>query len=248
MNDTVSALILSQSDYREHDVMIRVLTAEYGIIGFIAAGARKMTSKNAGSILPYTEAEIQFDYKEGKTLFRLKTARTKQLFRPLHEDLLKSAAAAVACELCAGMASEAGETAGEEYAMLAKVFKALNEGHDAPTVIALYMCDLMKLFGIEPDVDECVRCGSTVVAAVSAREGGFLCAQHAEQAGVPAAGVMDLKRFRLLVKGGLEHLELIEKTGGAKMSDLEILADMLKLHAGTELRSFAFFKRFFAIE
>jgi hypothetical protein len=45
-----------------------------------------------------------------------------------------------------------------------------------------------------------------------------------------------------------EDKELIEKAGGAKMGDLEILADMLKLHAGTELRSFAFFKRFFAIE
>ena len=74
MNDTVSALILSQSDYRDADVIIRVLTKEYGLLSFIAKGARKMTSKNAGSIIPVTKAEIQFDYKDGQTMFRLKTA------------------------------------------------------------------------------------------------------------------------------------------------------------------------------
>ena len=41
---------------------------------------------------------------------------------------------------------------------------------------------------------------------------------------------------------------MIEKAGGASLADLEILADMLKLHAGIELRSFAFLKRIFALK
>jgi DNA repair protein RecO len=248
MNESVEALILSQSDYRDHDVMIRVMTAEYGILGFIAAGARKMTSRNAGSILPYTKAEIQFDYKEGRTLFRLKTARTRELWRSMHEDLTRSSAAAVAAELCLGMADESGASAKEEYEYLETAFRCLNEGTDPVTVLALYMSDLMKLFGIEPDVDECVRCGETTVHAVSVKDGGFLCAKHAQEAGVTVTDPGSLKRFRLLVKGGLAHIEMIEKAGGAKPADLEILAEMLKMHAGLTLRSFAFFKRFFAIE
>ncbi len=248
MNESVEALILSQSDYRDHDVLIRVMTQEYGILGFIAAGARKMTSKNAGSILPYTKAEIQFDYKEGKTLFRLKTARTRELWRSMHEDLGRSSAAAVAAELCLGMADESGASTREEYRYLDTAFRKINEGMNPVTVLALYMSDLMKLFGIEPDVDECVRCGETTVHAISVKDGGFLCAQHAEEAGVHPSSVTELRRFRLLVKGGLDQIEIIEKAGGAKPSDLEILAEMLKLHAGLELRSFAFFKRFCAIE
>lgn len=248
MNDSVYGLILSQSDYRDHDVMIRVMTKEYGLISFIAAGARKMTSKNAGSILPVTKAEIQFDYKEGKTLFRLKTARTREFYRNIHEDLKSTAAAAVVCDVCASMSAGNGEPAEQEYELLENALVYLNEGRDASTVLCLYLSDMMELFGIAPDVDECVRCSKTTVTSVSAKEGGFLCADCSRELGIAPVSTADLKRFRLLVKGGLRHLDIIEKAGGAEFRDLDILIEMMRLHAGLQLRSFAFYKRFCAIE
>ncbi len=248
MNDHIEVLILNQNDYREHDVMFRALSKEYGALTFIAAGARKMTSKNAGSILPYTKAEIHFDYKEGKRMFRMKTASTRNLYRKLHEDLNLSACASFASETAMAMHNESEETAIEEYEMLETVYDALNTGRQPVTVLALYISDMMKLFGIGADVDECVICGNTTVHAVSAKEGGFLCADCAERLSVPFKTPNELKRFRILVKGSLRHLEMIEKAGGASLADLEILAGMLKLHAGIELRSFAFLKRIFALK
>lgn len=248
MNDTVTGLILSQSDYRDHDVLLRVLTKEYGLIGFIAAGARKMTSKNAGSIQPVTKAEIQFDYKEGRTLFRLKTARTREFYRFIHQDLTASSASAVLCEVCASLSPQQGEPSAKEYDLLEQALTYLNEGKDAAAVLSLYITDMMDLFGIVPDVDECVRCGSTTVAALSAEDGGFLCADCASKQGIPLYEVSDLRRFRLLVKGGLKHFEMIEKAGGAKMADLALLIEMMRLHAGLELRSFAFFRRIMPLE
>ena len=248
MNDTVQAIILSQSDYRDYDVLIKAMSAEYGLIGFIASGARRMSSKNAGSILPFTKAEIHFDYKEGRSLFRLKTARTKQFYRKIHDDLNLSAAVSVIGDVCSHLCEERTAGSKEEYELLDEAMRLLNEGCDPHTVICLYISDMMKLFGIGPDVDECVHCGSLVVTALSAKEGGFLCAKCAEKAQVPSRSITDLKRFRLLIKGGLKHIEIILKAGGAVFEDLEILIEMLRLHAGLELRSFAFYKRFFTIE
>ena len=246
MNDTVTALILNQSDYRDSDVIIQVMTAEYGRISFICAGARKMTSKNAGSILPYTKAEIQFDHHAGRTLFRLKTARTKTFWRTMHEDLVQSSAAAVIADACMSMSMSDIDngTWQQEFTMLETAFELLDQKKDPTTVIALYLADLMELNGFAPDVDECVICGSTTVTALSAKEGGFLCEQCRQRCNVPASSPADLRRFRLLVKGGLEHADIIESVGGAEISDLEILCEMLRLHAGCELRSFAFYRRF----
>lgn len=247
MNDTVSALILSQADYRDADVIIRVLTKEYGLLSFIAKGARKMTSKNAGSIIPVTKAEIQFDYKDGQTMFRLKTARTRKFYRRIHEDLKLTAAAGVLCDVCAHMAHETA-VSDEEFDLLEQSFDLLEEGKDPDTVISLYISDMMKLFGIQADVDECVRCGNTTVTALSAKDGGFLCHDCAAKAGAGEISVNELRRFRLIVKGSLRHIDLITEASPAASGQLSVLIDMLRIHAGLELRSFAFYKRFATIE
>ena len=248
MNDSVQGLILKQLDYRYYDVIITVLTKEYGKIAFRVSGARKMTSRNAGSILPYTLGEFAFDYKDGQTMFRLKTARTKKLYRHLHEDLELSSAAGVLAEVTDRMTLNGLEDVNREetYALLAKAFDLLEEGKDPVTVLALYISELMDLFGIAPDVDECVHDGSTQVSAISAEEGGFLCESCARLRGVPLSSVTDLRRFRLLVKGGLEHFDIIEQAGGAEKKDLRILIRMIEMHAGLVLKSYSLFDRLFS--
>ena len=71
MNDRVLGLILKEQDYRDSSVLLTVLCEEYGKISLVAQSARKMTSKNRSSVLPYTKGEFFFDYKENRTMFRL---------------------------------------------------------------------------------------------------------------------------------------------------------------------------------
>lgn len=247
MNEEVSGIILKQNDYREADVILTVITGEYGKISLVARGARKMTSRNRGSIFPYTLGLFQFDYRQDKTMFRMKTARTQKLFRHLHEDVKQSAAAAVICELTDALTVE-NRLTDIEFDLLLKALEYLEEGRDADLVAAVFIVEMMELFGISPDVDECVRCGSTKVHAVSAKDGGFLCAECAAKAGVPGKEPADLKRFRLLVKGGMKHIDIIEKAGGAKLQDLKILTAMTEQHAGIVLKSYRLYETLFGIE
>lgn len=246
MNDTVAGIILKQTDYREADAILSVLTKEYGKLSFVAPGVRRMKSKNAGAVMPATIAEIQFDYRPGKTMFRLKTARTISLFRTLHEDLVLSAAASAACEAADVLSlAEENENSEERYEMLAECLRLLNDKHDADLVLACYLSDLMDLFGIRPDVDECVRCGSTRVSAFSEREGGFLCEDCARILQVPLRSAADLKRLRLAVKAGLQHFAIAEATGENFHRELLDLIAVLQRHAGIEIRSFSFYNRLF---
>lgn len=244
MNDRTDAIVLKQSDYRERDVLLSVLSREYGKISFVAPGARKISSKNASSILPYSEVQILFDYREGKSMFRLRTASTISLFRHLRTDLVRSAAAGVLCEVMDALTlpGEDRENAAREYELLHLALQALDQGRDPDSVLSLYAADMLKLFGSAPDVDECTVCGSHTVRALSAEHGGFLCERHAESYGVPFADRESLLRFRILVKAGIERIDLVEEQAKAEPGDTEILMDFIRRYTGAGIRAFAFYR------
>lgn len=243
MNERVPVLILKQSDYREADILMQCLSADYGRFSVRARGARKLTSRNASSLLPYTEAELELDMKQGGTLFRLKSARTLNFYRHLHEDLVLSSAASVLTDAMSAMTMEGrNEESREQYALLKNSLDALETGHHRDTVLALYLAEILNMFGSGPDVDECTVCGKKKVSALSVRAGGFLCKEDAEEAGVPLSSADDLKRFRLLCRAGMKHLEEIEKIAPAEFADVEILAEFMRAYTGVNLASFAFYR------
>ena len=250
MNDQIVGFILKQLDYRDNDYILTVFTNEYGKMSFIVAGAKKMASKNRGSTLPLTKVEIQYDHKQNQSMFRLKTAKSMHLYRNIHEDLEKSNAANVIAEIAdaLSLAMNEDDNAQEIYQKIDLAFQALEDNHDIKTVLSLYLVDMMQIYGILPDVDECVSCGNTVVSAISTHEGGFLCKNCANRFNMKESTNEDLKRFRLLVKGGLEHLDIIESATKATFDDLTILKDITEKYTGFQFKSLALFYRLFGIE
>jgi DNA repair protein RecO len=242
MNDTIRAFILSQSDYRERDVLLQVFSRQYGRLAVVAAGARRMTSHNAGRILPCTEADLQIDYVPGKTIFRLKGAQTVKPFRQIQASLVLSSAAAVLCDTLYQMSLEETGDPEREYVLLAKAMRALETGHDANTVVSLYLADILRMFGSEPDVDECTICGKKLVRSISVKAGGFLCEEHAIQEKEPFLPKEDLKRFRLLCKAGMDRLDVVEQTDKAQLDDVRRLAGFLSAYTGSSIQSIVFYE------
>lgn len=247
MNDKVVGLILKQSDYKNSDGIITVLTREYGKLSLVAKGIRKISSKNAGRLLPYCKAEFLFDYRDDKTMFTMKNVSLIEMNRTLHEDLQLQTCASVLCEITDEILLNGyeGENYQKIYDDLDKCFSYLNQNKDTNTIMTLFIADIMHLFGILPQVDGCAVCGSQLVQAISIDDGGFLCADCRKKAGIESFETGDLKRFRLLVKGGLKHFDLIEQTGGATKQDTRICIQMLRKYAGIPIRSFQLYERLF---
>ena len=81
MNDRVDGLVLSLNDYHENDVMMKVLTKEYGILSFVGKAAKKLAGKNHFFSLCFYEFII--DYKEGKTIY---TVHSHKLLKDYFSD------------------------------------------------------------------------------------------------------------------------------------------------------------------
>ena len=250
MNDRTVGLILKEQDYRESSVILTILTKEYGKISLVAQSARKMTSKNRGAILPYTKGEFFFDYKETRTMFRLKTAHTLAFYRFLHEDLNASLAIPVIAEVMDAFLLEQAdpELSDHFYELFEQACIALNEGHRADLVLAVTLADLLEVQGINPDVDECVLCGNTNVASISARDGGFLCAECALRHGVALKEPSALRAFRLINKANLSHLSILEEHMDSAMEECSLLVEFLRQHGGLTVKSFPLFRQMFLVE
>ena len=248
MNDRTTGFILRETDYKDNSVILTVLTREYGKISFVAQGVRKMTSHNRGSILPYTKGEFLFDYKEGKTIFRMRTAHTVSFYRHLHEDLDASLAIAVLAECADAFLLEGADMSFSQacYDLFDQACTLFEEGHRADIVLAAALASLMKLQGIGPDVDECVQCGRTDVVSISVREGGFLCAVCAGKTASLVREPYELRRFRLINKAELSHVPVLEEHIDTAYPDLTLLVEMIRLHAGLSLKSYALFQRMFS--
>ncbi len=99
MNDTSNVLVLSQSEYKESDALVRVLSKELGLVTFIAKGLSKINSKNRMGCLPYGESSFMYDLNELSNLQVLHTAQSLSPNLKIHEDLEKSSIAALVVEL-----------------------------------------------------------------------------------------------------------------------------------------------------
>lgn len=248
MNDRVTGLILREQDYKENSVIVRVLTKEYGKISFVGQGVRKMTSKNRGSLMPYTKAEILFDYKDRKTMFRLKSAHTLDMYRVIHEDLNAGLACSVLAEIIdeSLIEGEDPDLSAACYDLFEKACCLLQEGHRADVVVAAGLSELLSLEGIEPDVDECVLCGKTSVTSISVKDGGFLCEECAMKHGVRPRDPADLKAFRLINKATLDHVGVLEDHMESAVTEASLLVEFIRMHLGLPVRSYALFQRMYS--
>ena len=246
MNDRTDGIVLKQSDYRDSAVLLHVLTKEYGLLSFTAKGARKLTSHNALHIMPYTETELLFDYKEGRTLFPLKSAHTKQIFRHIHESLEAGAAAGVMGELLVRVMET--ETDSTVYSLLSEALQLLEKGAESGLVLAVFLARMLEILGTAPQVDCCAVTGDTRVAAISVRDGGFVCEAVAKSEGIPLSTRDELRAFRLINHASMKDYDVLSEYIKDSLSELRILSSFLREYLSTDLASLRFYYSVRAID
>ena len=247
MNEFVKGIILRQMDYKESDTLLAVYTKEFGRLSFIAKGSKKPTSKNAAALLPCTIAEISFDYKENKTLFPLKTARTIHLYRKMHENLSSYTIAEMMAEVVDILSGQLEEEHAY-YDWLEKAFGYLEEGRDPYLVLSTFMANILLEVGVIPEVDACVNCGNVKVRAFGIHSGGFLCGSCAELEHIEPWDKAELAQMRLVIKGGLEEFDTIEKTGPISEKVALTLVSFFESAFGVQIHAFLLYKRLFSVE
>lgn len=229
MNDKINGFVLSLSDYRDADVLMQVLTKQYGILSFISKSAKKINSKN--HCLPFCLYEFIIDYKDNKTIY---SVHNQKLLGNYFEDknIEMMSFKNILIELT--LKNKDVDTFDE----LCFVFENLNDKNKY-LLGSLYLSFLAKRFGVNPVVDGCVVCGNKKVVALSNKHGGFLCLNHI--GGENVLDVETLKRFRLINKAEFKNYDVI-KDIEFEQKDFDLMMSFYLENTDLKIKSYDFYK------
>lgn len=156
-------LVLRETETRESDKILTVLTAQEGKISVIARGARRKNSRLAAACQLFVWSEMTL-YKRGNWYY-LDAAEPAELFGGLQTDLVNFSLAAYLCELTEFVAGE-DTPAQSLLRLLLNGLYALAYLGKAPSLVKpAFTFRLLALAGFEPMTEGCAVCGAETADA-----------------------------------------------------------------------------------
>lgn len=137
---TVNALVAGTSDYKESDKLLKLITAERGVINAVIKGVKKNKAKLKFAAIPF--AFCQYDLLKRNEFYTVKTATLTESLFGVAEDPDKYVAGSIMLETAA---VAVGETAAPSVFLylLGCIKKLLYSDTDAFSVALNFICRLL---------------------------------------------------------------------------------------------------------
>lgn len=153
------AIVLSHKDWGEADRMLWLYTQESGKVKAIAKGVRKMRSRKAGHLEPFTCTNLMF--ARGRTFLIITQAEALASFMELREDLLKVGYASYIVELLDRFTYEEDENY-LLYKLLKETLSRIDAEPEPFPAVRYFEIHLLDLLGYRPELTNCVNCDSQI--------------------------------------------------------------------------------------
>jgi len=192
----VEAVVLRHSDWGEADRLLGLYTREMGKIRAVAKGVRKLRSRKAGHVEPFSLVSLQLS--RGKDLWIVTQAELRESFQPIRDDLLKTAYAAYVLELLDRFSYEEGQNQ-SLFRLLAYTLTRISGGGDAFVAVRYFEIRLLDELGYRPNLFQCVECGRDIEPEdqfFSAIQGGVRCPRCGPTQGSRPVSVRALRYLR----------------------------------------------------
>jgi DNA repair protein RecO (recombination protein O) len=171
----VEAVVLRHADWGEADRLLTLFTREQGKLRAIAKGARKMRSRKAGHLEPFTHVSLML--AAGRDMWIVTQAEALNVFQPLRDDLMRMGLAAYVIELLDRFTYEEGALPGL-FKLLVDTLGRLTGEIDPFYTLRYYELRLLELVGYRPELFYCVQCQSEIKPQeqfFSVQLGGAVC-------------------------------------------------------------------------
>jgi DNA repair protein RecO (recombination protein O) len=172
----VEGVVLRHADWGETDRLLTLYTRERGKVRAIAKGARKIRSRKAGHLEPFTRVTLQLARSHDLPI--VTQADTLDAYMLIHESLAKTGQAAYIVELLDRFTYEDDTENYRIFRLLTEVLSRLENEPDPWLAVRYYEVRLLDLLGYRPHWFECANCGREIKAEdqyFSAARGGVLC-------------------------------------------------------------------------
>ncbi|MBK6645836.1 MAG: DNA repair protein RecO [Anaerolineales bacterium] len=192
-----SAVVLRHADWGEADRLLTLYTRERGFARALAKGARKVTSRKAGHLEPFTHVTIQL--AQGRDLLIVTQVETINAFLPLRDSLIKTGYASYVVELLLRFSYEGEGANPSVFSLLVQTLERLEAEEDAWLPVRYYEIRLLDAVGFRPHLFECANCGREILPEdqfFSFIAGGVICPRCGE--GLPNLAGISLETLKYL--------------------------------------------------
>jgi len=171
------AIVLRRQDFGEADRLTTVYSPQHGKLRLVAKGVRRIHSRKAGHLEPFTRVTLMI--AQGRDLDLITQAEAIETYPQIRSDLIRLGQASYLLELLDRFTFEEGEGNQALYQLLLITLERLALGKDESAAILLYFeFRLLDLVGYRPELNRCVECGKPTQPEnqlFSYQQGGVLC-------------------------------------------------------------------------
>lgn len=226
LTQNINAIILSRKNIGEADRLLSAFSLEEGKIKIIAKGSRKIKSKMASHIEPFTIGK--YHLVTGKTFYILTGAEKTYYNESLTSNIESYQDTSYLCELI-DLTYHENQPHQDIYNLLSETLKLLTMiNHDKKEVLLRYFeFQLLKSLGYNPNYKKCIKCNKAVMEQDVFFGGfeGISCKQC--KAGKIKINKNTLKILRLFQDNDLDKIINIKEVGKQNQHLKEVILPYL---------------------
>lgn len=205
----INAIILSRRDFGEADRLISAFSLEEGKIKIIAKGSRRIKSKMASHIEPFTVGCYQV--VRGKRFYILTGADKELTNNGFFLDVESYKDASYLCEIL-DLTMQEGVAEENIYILLKNLLQNISNYNSIKKSIALryFEFSLLRSLGYSPNYQKCPKCNSDIIENdffLGSFEGVFCCPDQERNKKISKN---TLKLLRLFKEKSLEEILAIK--------------------------------------
>lgn len=173
----VEAIVIAHRELGEADRVVRVFSRENGKLNTLAKGVRKIQSRKAAHLEPFTQSALIL--ARGKTFWIITQAETINAFPQIRDNLEKTADASYVLELVDKVSTE-GQPETVLYRLLLNTLERINQTTDTFNAVRYFEFRFLDAAGFRPELFQCVSCKKAIEPEdqfFSPIQGGILCPQ-----------------------------------------------------------------------
>ena len=169
----VEGFILNETSYSESSKILNVFTKEYGLIGIMAKGAKRIKSPFRSLAMRFTYGIFNIYYKEGK-LSTLVSIDIIDPFVNIKRDLTLISYMTYISDLTNQVIKESKDS--KIYNILIKSLLKIENNYDPLVITNIIEAKYLSYLGVELNLDRCAICDSKEhIVTIDASNGGLIC-------------------------------------------------------------------------
>jgi DNA repair protein RecO (recombination protein O) len=177
-SEKTSALVIRTVEFSETSLVVTLFTREFGKIGALAKGARRLKGPFESALDLLALCRIVFLHKTSDALDLLTEAKLLRRFRPAGHSLSGLYAGYYVAELLNQLTDD-DDPHPELFDLADETLAALSGGESAAKWVVRFELGALRLLGHMPSLTACVECGTAVApagrVAFGQVDGGVLC-------------------------------------------------------------------------